>query len=204
MHSTQEKILNAALKLFNEKGLAQVSQRTIAEELGISPGNLTYHFKKREDIIEALYHRLVDQINQGMTLPKVEEWTLGMLSQVLTGTLQLLYTYRFFMIDFVQIMRANKTIKSHFAELSQQRQQQFLAVIDDLIQTGRMRSPDLPNEYQNLYQRFQIFGDFWVASTVVQRREVTENDVATYSTMLLQSLYPYLTEKGKTEFSRLR
>jgi len=167
MLSTKEKILNTALRLFNEKGLAQVSQRTIADALKISPGNLTYHFKKREDIIEALYYRLVTDINQGMNLELVREWDMQSVAKVLHTTLHHLYAYRFFMIDFVQIMRAHPDIRQHFSTLSQQRQAQFLQVINSLIHTGKMRPAELDQEYEHLYLRFQVFGDFWVASTVL-------------------------------------
>ena len=58
--STREAIINQAKQLFNERGYFNVSMRDIADKLGISPGNLTYYFKKKEDLIEAV---LLDQHN---------------------------------------------------------------------------------------------------------------------------------------------
>ena len=63
MSETKLKIIKQALLLFNNNGTANVSLRAIAKETGISIGNLQYHFKKREDIIEALYFQLVDKID---------------------------------------------------------------------------------------------------------------------------------------------
>ena len=54
MKDTRQLILNTARVLFNEKGFNSVSLREIAETIGISKGNLTYYFNKKEDIIEAL------------------------------------------------------------------------------------------------------------------------------------------------------
>lgn len=51
---TKEKILAVAKDLFNEKGYENVRMRDISSQLGISVGNLTYHFKKKEDILKAL------------------------------------------------------------------------------------------------------------------------------------------------------
>lgn len=50
----KQEILSTAKTLFNEYGYNQVSMRTIADRLGISVGNLTYHYKKKEDLVEAV------------------------------------------------------------------------------------------------------------------------------------------------------
>ena len=49
--STKEAIVITAIELFNEKGTAAVSTNRIAEAMGISPGNLYYHFRNKEEII---------------------------------------------------------------------------------------------------------------------------------------------------------
>ena len=51
MATTKEKIIETSIKLFNEKGCLNTSTRHIADELGISVGNLYYHFKNKEDIL---------------------------------------------------------------------------------------------------------------------------------------------------------
>ena len=56
--TTREKILDTALTLFNNEGTAAVSTNHIAEAAGISPGNLYYHFKNKEEIIRELFERL--------------------------------------------------------------------------------------------------------------------------------------------------
>src|SRR3990167_2717606 len=56
---TRDKILQTALQLFNQWGVPNVTLRRIAAEMGISQGNLNYYFKKREDIIEALFGQLM-------------------------------------------------------------------------------------------------------------------------------------------------
>ena len=38
----KEKIINTAIQVFNDQGLAAVSMKKIADELGISAGNLSY------------------------------------------------------------------------------------------------------------------------------------------------------------------
>ncbi len=61
--NTRERILLASLALFNARGLAAVSTHKIAAELGISPGNLHYHFKAKQLIVGWLFRRFLEPLN---------------------------------------------------------------------------------------------------------------------------------------------
>jgi AcrR family transcriptional regulator len=56
--STRERILDAALDLFIEKGFDKTSLREIAGQLGVTKAALYYHFASKEDILMALHMRL--------------------------------------------------------------------------------------------------------------------------------------------------
>ncbi len=58
--STKSKILQAALELFNDHGMANVRLQMIADKTGISVGNLAYHFKNKKAIVEAISYRLYE------------------------------------------------------------------------------------------------------------------------------------------------
>ncbi|WP_273822600.1 TetR/AcrR family transcriptional regulator [Pseudomonas asplenii] len=54
---TRDRILECTLQLFNQKGEPNVSTMEIANELGISPGNLYYHFHGKEPLVLGLFER---------------------------------------------------------------------------------------------------------------------------------------------------
>ncbi|WP_449430825.1 TetR/AcrR family transcriptional regulator [Pseudomonas putida] len=54
---TRDRILECALQLFNQQGEPNVSTLEIANELGISPGNLYYHFHGKEPLVNGLFER---------------------------------------------------------------------------------------------------------------------------------------------------
>ena len=56
--NTKLEILRVAKELFNERGYNDVSTQNIADAMGISKGNLNYHFNKKEDIIEAVVEEM--------------------------------------------------------------------------------------------------------------------------------------------------
>ncbi|MBT8115898.1 MAG: TetR/AcrR family transcriptional regulator [Arenicella sp.] len=53
--STRDLILDVALVLLNERGESIVTSVDLANEMNISPGNLYYHFKGKEEVVEELY-----------------------------------------------------------------------------------------------------------------------------------------------------
>ncbi len=73
---TRDKILKTALALFNAEGEAQVSTVDIAAVLGISPGNLYYHFKGKEAILETLFDEFEVELKQVLSAPITRPLTL--------------------------------------------------------------------------------------------------------------------------------
>ena len=66
---TKDKILRTALGLFNNEGESEVSAVDIASVMGISPGNLYYHYKGKDEIISALFADFEVEIKQVLTSP---------------------------------------------------------------------------------------------------------------------------------------
>jgi len=60
---TRDRILECALQLFNDKGEPNVSTLEIANEMGISPGNLYYHFHGKEPLVLALFERFQTELS---------------------------------------------------------------------------------------------------------------------------------------------
>ena len=59
---TRDRILECALQLFNQKGEPNVSTMEVANEMGISPGNLSYHFHGNERLVLGLFERFQNEL----------------------------------------------------------------------------------------------------------------------------------------------
>ena len=60
---TKYETIQVASKLFLEKSYTHTSVNTIAKELNISPGNLTYHFPTKEHLLFGIVERMFDWIS---------------------------------------------------------------------------------------------------------------------------------------------
>lgn len=200
MADTKERILDSSLKLFNKYGLAEVSQRRISDRMMISPGNLTYHFKKKEDISQALYFRLVEKIDELHGNLNKGPLTLTVMGDFSKALFKLFFEYRFIFLDFVQLMKNNKEIATHYQQLLIQRKHQFLHLAELLITQDILLPEEIVNEHDHIYTRTQILTDFYLSSVEITTNGVTEDHINQYLELLMSSFYPYLTAKGKMEY----
>jgi len=110
--STRERILATALRLFNESGTAAVSTNHIADALGISPGNLYYHFRNKEEIIRALFEQQFARWDAGYTLPDDRMPTLDDLQQLVRTSFVMGWEYRFMYRELIAVRRAMRCSNS--------------------------------------------------------------------------------------------
>lgn len=195
--------MDTALDLFNDKGLAQVSLRTIADELKISPGNLTYHFKRREEIIETLYYEFVAAVEERFSKSILTEVNLELVYELISILTETRLKYRFLMRDFTSLIAENQALKKHYSSLLKERRLQTQSIFTQLVKQKILRQPELSHEYEYLYDRIQILGNFWITSALMHGEKLTQSVIDRNFEMIWQLLYPYLTEKGKQSWLSL-
>lgn len=200
---TKDKILQKALALFNEFGVPNITLRRIAAEMNISQGNLNYYFKKREDIIEALYYQLLETFNTEKDRLDNEIVDLNFVLDSTRAGMEALFRYRFLMIDFNQNMRENPKLHEHFIMLEQVRRITYLKSFDIAIANGIMRPPAFEGEYEGLNERIRVFSDYWIASAAVYK-EPEETTVDKYHKLLVETFFAYFTEPAREQFLALR
>lgn len=196
---TRDKILQTALNLFNKHGVPNVTLRRIAAEMFISQGNLNYHFKHREDIIEALFFQLMETFEAEKSRLTNEQMDFQFILNSTKKGMEALFNYRFLMIDFNQNMRENPKLHEHFKQLEEVRKQTYLFAFNLAIQAGIMRAPAFEKEYEGLNERIRVFSDFWIASAEVYN-EPMEGAVDKYHNLLVEMFFPYFTKEAQREF----
>ena len=76
--STRQRILEASRRLFNKKGYAATTLTEIARDVGISQGNLTYHFPTKKDLLATLkeeaQRRTQDRRSESASTSSVDDY----------------------------------------------------------------------------------------------------------------------------------
>lgn len=202
MSKRKSDILEAARKLFNEKGISAIATRDIANELYISQGNLTYHFPQKAQLIEALYFEMIGKLESitgqsGLQLPDLEmvlAWTIDQ------GKIQ--EAYRFLWLDFARIKREHPTIEQHFSAMIDLQKTQF-SMLTQVLQNQGILDSSLGGEAIHwLFEQVLVLGNFWPHAAEVFHP--LQSRTTHYAFLTLSPLLPYMTPKGRQDWDQLQ
>ncbi|MDE9416526.1 TetR/AcrR family transcriptional regulator [Acinetobacter nosocomialis] len=136
---TKDRILQISLQLFNERGERSVTTNHIAAELGISPGNLYYHFQNKHEIIKELMYQYQVETLEMLSLPEDRPLTTNdkiNYFQVLSGQL---WNYRFIHRDVYHLVESNEDFKKIYPRFAGQVMQQGQRIYQAFVDAGLMK-----------------------------------------------------------------
>ena len=134
----KEQILEVSLELFNSEGEANLSAVDIANEMDISPGNLYYHYKGKEELIQALFERYEGSIK---TLLQEAIDGQGELEEILAIYLVLveqIYKYRFFYRNLSDLLEKYSDIERRFRRLISLKEAVSVIAIQKMVEKGHL------------------------------------------------------------------
>lgn len=121
---TRERVLDAALELFNEHGFASTTIAQIAKHEDIAVGNLWYHFRTKHDLVLALIERAEAAFYDAAGEVHDTTPVLQAHVQFLFGAIHVLWEYRFLFRDRLELLGSVDPIvemrdvaNEHFAKL---------------------------------------------------------------------------------------
>src|SRR5204863_9529707 len=137
---TRDRILDLSLAMFNERGEPNVTTNHIADELEISPGNLYYHFRNKDDIVEHLFARYESRMDQVLISPEDRLPTLEDIWLQLHMAFECMWEYRFILRDLVDLTSRNRKLRLHYARIIKRAQQNVSEVLVGLNRAEVMRA----------------------------------------------------------------
>lgn len=187
-----------ARTLFNEQGIRSITTRHIAASMGISPGNLHYHFKHTEDVVTALFEQLKKKYDK--IIDEVQQVSLTQLDD-LVPIFNILYdqinNYRFLFIHFVEISIWIPEIKKDYQQLLLRREEEFKNWLDALTKQGVIVNlADKTRE--GIIKKLFIVADFWISHNALYKQYTGDEARQDFVSTLRSVLSPFVnTTKAK-------
>ena len=200
---TRERILEVALELFNERGIGVVSSKHISDEMGISYGNLCYHFPKKDDIIKQLYFNMQTDLNVGLHEVQNEIFGLDFMVKSLQSLLKTLYKYKFIYLDLTILTRRSEEIKEHAIQQVEERRKMLKGLVDFLIHEGYAKFEKVEGHYDKLVHLMLILMNFWISDAETFFKGKEEDKVGYYLELFYSFMRPSLTKKGVEAFNQI-
>jgi AcrR family transcriptional regulator len=139
---TRARIADAALVLFNAEGTHAVSTRHVAAKLGISPGNLYYHFGNKEEIVLSLYERIEAHL-LGIIVPlQGPARSFDDVLQYLDRIFGHLWEFRFFYRDLTTLLQEVPGLKERYRDLAERVQANSRMIFASMVEEGWMEASD--------------------------------------------------------------
>ena len=157
---TRQRILDASLMMFNAQGEPNVTTNHIADELEISPGNLYYHFRNKDDIIEQLFAGYEQRMDAALSSPSGRLPGLEDVWLQLHLVFECIWDYRFLYRDLVDILSRNRRLRMRFARILKRADEQAPTVVRGLVQAGVMRPS--ADEVDAASTNILVIATFWM------------------------------------------
>lgn len=176
MATTKDRILKEAIKQINKKGLSHVGVRDIARELNISPGNMSYHFPKKDDLVMALLRTYSAANDELYRQYEEQSPTLDGFLNFFRSLFNNQFEYRGVLVGQEEVSRVMRSAPDfNYADLEQKRKRSIARMLRELGGIGQL---DLTKEdIQFLVSFISLFGRFWIMEAFISDRNRKKTQV---------------------------
>jgi AcrR family transcriptional regulator len=202
---TRERILETSLALFNRRGAPHVTTADIAGEMNISPGNLYYHFRNKDEIVGELYEAFESKLAPLLADPggrkiDVEDFWLW-----LHLLFELMGQYRFLYRDLDELAARVPWVGKRFGRMLRQGGATVVELCRGMVAAGTMRATE--REIAALARNVVLVATYWQSFARIgygdseAQRDAPDAGRAAYQVLAL--IAPYLLGDARVLIDRL-
>lgn len=200
---TRERIIETALRLFNDFGEPNVTTTVIADEMDISPGNLYYHFHSKDEIIEAIFVSFEREIEETLAAPTRRLADVEDIWLFLHLLFEQIWKYRFFYRDLNDLLTRNRLLEIHFKQILAHKVRTASKLCADLVATGAMQAST--EQVRALATNMAVLATYWLSFEYAcdPRGKVESGRIGRGVYQVMTMLSPFLLGEAKGLLERL-
>lgn len=198
--TTKEKIITSSIKLFNQNGLTNVRLQQIADDVGISVGNLAYHYYSKEAIINEIDNQLSELITPIIDATRSFPNLMDFDTQ-LARYYHLLMNYSFYFLDLLEIKR-------NYPKLYQKRKlyiEQIVLQIENWLQinseNGILKAEPRKRHYKIIAHTIWMIISFYMTQPINHGQP--EDSERVFKEVVWSQILPHFADVGRLEFDIL-
>ncbi|MDF2924502.1 MAG: transcriptional regulator, TetR family [Paenibacillaceae bacterium] len=192
MSSAKERILLAAVGLFNEHGTGKVSTNHIAAGAGMSPGNLYYHYKNKEEIIRGILEQMYTSWTPVWSVSDHMQVTEEDLRERLLLNFQILWEYRFFYREAVVLLQSDERLQREHTRMMERRMEDQETFVSMFIRDGVLRKDLTPVNLRKLLTAAWIIANNWLGFLEMNGTDVSPERFQEGAELIWSVFAPYL------------
>ncbi|ELS0754088.1 TetR/AcrR family transcriptional regulator [Vibrio vulnificus] len=193
---TREKIVHAALELFNQHGERSITTNHIADHIDISPGNLYYHFRNKQEIVREIFALYAQELIERFTPVQENQESLVLLKRYLDSIFTLMWKYRFFYANLPEILSRDEELHQQYIEVQDKLQANLVAIMREFVSLQLLELNE--DELKSLVRTLHLIACSWLAyqSAMSPKVAITEQMVQQGMLQMIAVVKPIATEQG--------
>jgi AcrR family transcriptional regulator len=169
--------------------------------MGISPGNLYYHFRNKEEIIREIFGRIIEDFDVLYKNPKHHAVTAAGFFDIFKKTCDLYFKYRFFYLELAPLLGQDPLLKKRYRANLRVRLEQQKRFYSMLMKEGIIR-PSSEKELTAGMISGWIVSDFWLTWLYISGEQITPERIGGSLLQIYYLLKPYLTDRAAVEIEK--
>lgn len=198
---TKNRVVGAAVRLFNESGTAAASTNHIAGAAGISPGNLYYHFRNKEEIIREIWDRIDALWERSYALPLDGPASMDDLRTMVEETFSGLWEYRFFYRELGALTRRDPELRRRYLIVRGRGLDGTEALLRGFVEAGVLRGLEGPGEVARLAKVLMLMAECWLPYAETAGGELEPEQMEEGVALMMQVLRPHLADDATVSLS---
>jgi AcrR family transcriptional regulator len=198
---TRRRILDESLRLFNEQGEAAVSTADIAGAAGISPGNLHYHFRKKDQIVAALFDRLEARLAIDPPAASDVAQSIEDLWLYLHLMLEAIWEFRFFYRNLHAVAGRDRRLRERFNRIAARKLEAIQALCESLASRGALAAT--PEQIRALARNVLLVATYWLDFQALRRGRDDAADLGQGAYQVMSLVAPFLVGGAREHLERL-
>ena len=199
---TKDKIIATAIKLFNLHGTKAISTNHIAKEMGISPGNLYYHFTSKHDIIRSISDNFSNELASTfqIQLDTISDFSNN-LTILFNSFFKIQRSYQFLFLEGVHLTKQDSRLLDNYTKLRSLIKKGYYELLSNLVKINIMKKQSL-HVIDDLLDTQWIIMWYWINHTILDRKKYDDFQIKKGIKLTFSIIKPYLTPIGKVEFDK--